>query len=433
MANHTNGLVDGLLLMTALRRYPRFLGKATLFKIPPLWPFLKLAGVIPVYGRSMRRRGITTCRHSPSAIVAEQGGMVAVFPEGISHDEPALQQLKTGAARIALEAAHGGGADGLVTVAVGLVYDAKARFRSRALVRVGAPGEWPSGPSPTGATNGPRRAPSPRIWRCSSPESTPATPRGRRPSSWRAWPRWLSVALTGPGAAEVALADQVEVAARLAAVQDASPASLRPLFVDFAAYERDLALLGVNDAQLVARHRQRRLRLSIAGAALELILAVPVAIIGVAVHVVPFEIMKQAGKRPTNEGIKATVKLLGCLVLFAATYAVVGVAVGRALGPWAGLTAAVAAPLCGYVAVRLHERVKRIGGVVEGYRMIRGRRDVVGAVMARRAGVVRDARAVLVHASAPRPFATVPIGPRWQRCGGLARCPTGRARFRSWC
>ena len=35
------------------------------------------------------------------------------------------------------------------------------------------------------------------------------------------------------------------------------------------------------------------------------------------VHVVPFQIMKQVGKRPTNEGIKATVKLLGCFVLFA--------------------------------------------------------------------------------------------------------------------
>src|SRR5580704_11221887 len=49
VANHTNGLVDGLLLMATLRRYPRFLGKSTLFRIPPLWPFLKLAGVIPIY------------------------------------------------------------------------------------------------------------------------------------------------------------------------------------------------------------------------------------------------------------------------------------------------------------------------------------------------------------------------------------------------
>jgi glycerol-3-phosphate O-acyltransferase/dihydroxyacetone phosphate acyltransferase len=47
--NHRNGLVDGLLLMAALGRYPRFLGKSTLFHNPLLWPFLKLAGVIPVY------------------------------------------------------------------------------------------------------------------------------------------------------------------------------------------------------------------------------------------------------------------------------------------------------------------------------------------------------------------------------------------------
>ena len=67
--------------------------------------------------------------------------------------------------------------------------------------------------------------------------------------------------------------------------------------------------------------------------------------------------------------------------------------VGRAFGPWAGLAAAVAAPLCGYVAVRLLERVKRIGGVVEGYRMLRGRRAVVATALAHRAAVVRGARA----------------------------------------
>ena len=67
-----------------------------------------------------------------------RGGMVAVFPEGISHDEPGLQPLRTGAARIALGAAAAG-LDHVETVAVGLVYDDKQRFRSRALVRVGVP------------------------------------------------------------------------------------------------------------------------------------------------------------------------------------------------------------------------------------------------------------------------------------------------------
>ena len=89
VANHTNGLVDGLLLMAALRRYPRFLGKSTLFKILPLRPFLKLAGVVPVY---RAKDGESTAQNAGAFAMCRrllaQGGMVAFFPEGVSHDEP---------------------------------------------------------------------------------------------------------------------------------------------------------------------------------------------------------------------------------------------------------------------------------------------------------------------------------------------------------
>jgi glycerol-3-phosphate O-acyltransferase / dihydroxyacetone phosphate acyltransferase len=140
VANHTNGLVDGLLLIATLDRYPRFLGKATLFRIPPLWPFLKLAGVIPVYRTIDAVAGDgNVSAFATSRDVLASGRMIAVFPEGISHDELSLQPLKTGAARIALEGAHDEGIEGIAVIAVGLTYDAKARFRSRALVRVAPP------------------------------------------------------------------------------------------------------------------------------------------------------------------------------------------------------------------------------------------------------------------------------------------------------
>jgi glycerol-3-phosphate O-acyltransferase/dihydroxyacetone phosphate acyltransferase len=395
VANHTNGLVDGLLLLATLRRYPRFLGKSTLFAIAPLWPFLKLAGVIPVY----RTADAVAGDHNVSAFATshaflQQGGVVAVFPEGISHDETTLQPLKTGAARIALETLADGGAEDLVTVAVGLVYDAKARFRSRALVRVGEPvavAQWADdyGRDEWGTV-------------LSVTEDLGEQLSRVNPSfvSWAqakqlSWIAEVIVRTPGrSGSAEVGLADKVEVAERLAATQEAVPGALEQLFGGFAVYERDLNVLGVNDAQLVARVPRRR-RLAVLWSALMVLVALPFAAIGALVHLIPFQIMKQVGKRPTNEGIKATVKLLGCFVLFTLTYVAVGVLVGRAFGTWAGLAAAVAAPLCGYVAVRLGERVKRIGGVVEGYRILKGRRSVVATALSHRAAVVNEASSLL--------------------------------------
>src|SRR5580692_4355049 len=127
VANHLNGLVDGLLLMASLGRYPRFLGKSTLFRILPLWPFLKFAGVIPVHRAVDGVAGDhNTSAFATCADILAGHGVVAVFPEGISHDESSLQPLRTGAARIGLEAGLDHDVAEVVTVAVGLTYDAKA-------------------------------------------------------------------------------------------------------------------------------------------------------------------------------------------------------------------------------------------------------------------------------------------------------------------
>jgi 1-acyl-sn-glycerol-3-phosphate acyltransferase len=146
-ANHPNALVDALVVSTTVPRRVRLTAKATLFEHALLAPLLRAVGVVPLR-RAQDQRSAARAHAAPVArnadafaLVVEAlcaGGAVLVFPEGISHDEPDLAPLKTGAARMAL-AAHAAGATGLVILPVGLVFEEKERPRSRLLVRIGTP------------------------------------------------------------------------------------------------------------------------------------------------------------------------------------------------------------------------------------------------------------------------------------------------------
>lgn len=141
VANHPNGLVDPLLVLGTLPLRPHVLGRSTLWHNPALRPLFTLAGVVPVYRRQdaasdMARNAETFARCHQ---VLARGGTILLFPEGRSHSERGLLPLRTGAARIALEAEARFGPLGVRIVPLGLTYDAKDRFRSRARLEVGEP------------------------------------------------------------------------------------------------------------------------------------------------------------------------------------------------------------------------------------------------------------------------------------------------------
>ncbi len=143
VANHPNSLLDPALVAAAASRPVRFLAKAPLFKDPKIGWLVRGAGSIPVYRRvddpSAVGRNDEMFRAVHTALA--EGSAVGIFPEGISHSEPSLAPLKTGAARIALGAAPSvGGAFPIVPV--GLCYRSKERFRSEALILVGEPVAW---------------------------------------------------------------------------------------------------------------------------------------------------------------------------------------------------------------------------------------------------------------------------------------------------
>lgn len=143
VANHPNSLLDPMLVAAAARRPVRFLAKSPLFGDPKIGWLVKASGAIPVYRRaddpSQMDRNVDMFRAVHAALA--EGAAVGVFPEGLSHSEPALAPLKTGAARIAL-GAHALTGRAFPIVPVGLVFRHKDVFRSEALVLTGRPVAW---------------------------------------------------------------------------------------------------------------------------------------------------------------------------------------------------------------------------------------------------------------------------------------------------
>ena len=143
VGNHPNSLLDPAFLAWVARRPVRFLAKAPLFTDRLVGWLVRASGSIPVYRRQddpgQMGRNDETFRAVHDVLAG--GAAVALFPEGISHSEPSLAPLKTGAARIALGAARRVG-HAFPIVPVGLVFRAKDQFRSEAHAVVGDPVEW---------------------------------------------------------------------------------------------------------------------------------------------------------------------------------------------------------------------------------------------------------------------------------------------------
>ena len=141
VANHPNSLLDPAILVHLIPRTLQFGAKHTLFS-GPLGLVLEAFGAIPLVRAQDDPRG---GRRNLEALdlYAELLGQklaTAIFPEGISQDDPQVVPIKTGAARIALKAESAADFNlGLLIVPVGLQFEPRRRFRADAFVRFGEP------------------------------------------------------------------------------------------------------------------------------------------------------------------------------------------------------------------------------------------------------------------------------------------------------
>jgi 1-acyl-sn-glycerol-3-phosphate acyltransferase len=141
-SNHPNSLTDAFVIGASVPRKVNFVATVQLFHLAPLRWLLTQCGVIPINRVTDDSRAMRSVLDTFEACyrVLERGEAVAIFPEGITHDDPQLKTVKTGPARMALELEHRhAGRLGLELVPVGLTFAAKERYRSAVLVNFGKP------------------------------------------------------------------------------------------------------------------------------------------------------------------------------------------------------------------------------------------------------------------------------------------------------
>ncbi len=145
VSNHFGGLADGVLLVDSAPRMPRVVARDVIWKVPVVGRLATGIGMIPVHKAADGGARASNDEMFASAYRAlGDRDLVLIFPEGVTQDVPHMAEVRTGAARIVLGARESG-VQGIRILPMGVHYENKAGFRSRALVNVGSPidlDEW---------------------------------------------------------------------------------------------------------------------------------------------------------------------------------------------------------------------------------------------------------------------------------------------------
>jgi len=382
--NHPNALVDPVFLLCFAPRRVSFLAKSPLFRMPVIGTLIRAMDSIPVY-RKQDETGDTAALNRKTferaADLLRRGGTIAICPEGVSHNEPYLLPLKSGAARIALGAVSvkdggggpkdEGGGEGrpldLKIVPAGLYYTAKTTFRSGALLYFGEPidvepaGLEPDGEPPREAV----RALSDRVAEALRSLTLNADRHEALAVVARA-ERIFSAADEDEDdgkSLERELRRRRRFVEAYAYHRQHSAARVEQLERRLWAYEEELRQAGLEDPRQLSPSTvadYARVRKLLARVVVFLLL-LPAALAGAALH---YPAYKLAGVLATRfarqyDDVLSTFKIAAALLLFPLTWGVLALVLYRVVGWWGVLAAFTLGPVAGYVALRTREELGR--------------------------------------------------------------------------
>ena len=386
VANHFNGFVDPLVITSALGRLPRFIAKASVRRIPIAGFIAHRAGAVFVRrqqdpdGGARNEDAFAECHR---ALVERD--VVAIFPEGTTHDRPRLDPIKTGAARIAL-GARAAGARGLVILPVGLTFPDKVALRSSALVQLGVPIDL----DVAAPTAGPDDVEAVR-------QLTAVIDRGLRAVSpdfadvetALALEQAAHIALSSEDDPDPSLEERYELARRLGRATPEEQAVVRR---EVGRYSTMLNGLRLTDDDIVRPTNPARLLRSAFGIAVLVVVLGGVVAATVIVNVWPAALVALASLFVKTPVTKGTVRALVGLLAFPTAWITAGVVTTDGFLPVTAvvLTAAVGA----LAAIWLVERALAMTQMLLRWQAQRERIGTVGLAEEVRAEVVRAVRAV---------------------------------------
>lgn len=148
-ANHPNYIIDALAIGTRTPRQLHFVVRGPLLdRYPLLSRFLRGAGAVPVFRpsetpfdtRSGGRTSVNRESFARCADLLEENGLLCMFAEGESHPDRQVRELRSGTARIVLEAEERNDyALGVQVIPAGLYFSDVDRYFSDGAVAFGAP------------------------------------------------------------------------------------------------------------------------------------------------------------------------------------------------------------------------------------------------------------------------------------------------------
>jgi glycerol-3-phosphate O-acyltransferase / dihydroxyacetone phosphate acyltransferase len=371
LPNHPNSLLDPAIVWATAGRDVRFLAKSTLFRDHPVSPIIRWSGSIPVYRRMDEGEDLTRNAETFEAVQAAlaRGELICLFPEGLSHSTGRLAPLRTGAARMALAAAAAGVPVTVMTV--GLNFDRKTVWRSRATVAYGTP--FPAGELVQAWRRDPEAAV--RLFTAQIAERIRDVVVEADPQTDAELVVRLDRFYTAARPERAYALDRVQrrrlIALGLERLRAADPERYAVLYERFRTYDSRLRRFRLRDQVIDwAVPRKTAVRFAIREGVVAVVL-LPLVVAGFAAFAVPYWLTEVAARRSATVDVAASVKTVAGALLYGLWILLLAGLAG-AVGGWgAGALAALLLPALAVAALVATERETAVLEAVRAYLAIR--------------------------------------------------------------